>query len=444
MTPRCRIAATALAAALSWATPAVAQAGASSGDDTLARAEALSRGGRADLAYALLQPLVATRAGDPAFDFILGVAAVDSGHSAEAIVALQRVAAIQPGNAAARAELARAYALAGDIDTARREFDTVLGDPTLPDPVRQRFVGILAGLDRTIGGGGTDVSGFVEGGIGYDSNVNSATNLSAIVIPLFAGLGPASLSARAVSQSDGFTRGEAGVSVLHGFSRQDRIFASAYGSAKANFSVDGFDQAFGALTAGYSHTLATGTILSASLQGQRFWFAGSTYRTSLGGTVQATLPVGGGKALIASAHYADLSYPTDRLRDGDRYGAGLSYATRRVVANLQLGAEGVRDGGAKQFAHLYASAGLSGELPLSARASIVTNTGIERRAYRATDPLFLRERADWQIDVGAGLRVRLGERLLLRPSLTYTRTTSTVALYAFRRLTAAIAVRTEF
>jgi hypothetical protein len=444
MTPRCRIAVTAIAAALSWITPAFAQTEAPSGEDTLSRAEALSRGGRADLAYALLQPLAKARAGDPAFDFLLGVAAVDSGHSAEAIVALQRVAAQQPGNAAARAELARAYALAGDVDTARREFDTVLGDPTLPDPVRQRFVGILAGLDRAIAGGGTDVSGFIEGGIGYDSNVNSATSLSAIVIPLFAALGPASLSPRAVSQSDGFARGEGGVSVLHGLGRQDRIFASAYGSAKGNVSVDGFDQAFGALTAGYSHTLATGTILAASVQGQRFWFAGRTYRTGLGGTLQATLPVGGGKALIASAHYADLSYATDRLRDGDRYGAGLSYATRRIVTNVQLGAEGVRDRGARQFAHLYVSAGLSSELPLSARASIVTNSSIERRDYRATDPLFLRERADWQIDVGAGLRLRLGERLLLRPSLTYTRTTSTIALYAFRRMTAAIAVRTEF
>ena len=43
------------------------------------------------------------------------------------------------GIPAARAEIARVYALSGDVDTARAQFDTVLQDPSLPDPVRQRF-----------------------------------------------------------------------------------------------------------------------------------------------------------------------------------------------------------------------------------------------------------------------------------------------------------------
>lgn len=49
----------------------------------------------------------------------------------------------EPDPAAARAELARAYALAGDIDTAREQFATVVDDPSLPDPVRQRFTGFV-------------------------------------------------------------------------------------------------------------------------------------------------------------------------------------------------------------------------------------------------------------------------------------------------------------
>jgi len=52
----------------------------------------------------------------------LGLAAVDSGHVPDAILAFQRVLAITPGQAQARAELACAYALSGDIETARFEF----------------------------------------------------------------------------------------------------------------------------------------------------------------------------------------------------------------------------------------------------------------------------------------------------------------------------------
>ena len=47
------------------------------------------------------------RAGEPAYDYDLAVAAIDAGKYGEAIVALQRVLAIQPKNALARAELAR-------------------------------------------------------------------------------------------------------------------------------------------------------------------------------------------------------------------------------------------------------------------------------------------------------------------------------------------------
>src|SRR3990170_3666279 len=90
----------------------------------------------------------------------------------------------------ARAELARAYALAGDIDTAREQFATVVDDPSLPDPVRQRFTGFVRQFDRAIAGGGSDVSGFLDARGGHDSNINSATDLTTVTIPLFAFLGP--------------------------------------------------------------------------------------------------------------------------------------------------------------------------------------------------------------------------------------------------------------
>src|SRR3546814_13654886 len=97
------------------------------------------------------------------------MAALDAGRYGESVIALQRVLAVQPNNAPARAELARAYALAGDIDTARAEFATVVDDPSLPDPVRQRFTGFVRQFDKQISGGGSDVSGFFAVRAGYRS-----------------------------------------------------------------------------------------------------------------------------------------------------------------------------------------------------------------------------------------------------------------------------------
>jgi predicted Zn-dependent protease len=120
-------------------------------------ARAAQAAGQAGRAYELLAPLADARAGDPAFDYALGLAAVDSGRPSEAIVALQRVLAVQPNNGPARAELARAYAAIGDIDTARAEFDTVVGDPSIPDPVRQRFSRLVRDFDRQIAGGADEI-----------------------------------------------------------------------------------------------------------------------------------------------------------------------------------------------------------------------------------------------------------------------------------------------
>ena len=55
---------------------------------------------QAEQTYRTLAPQAASRAGDPAFDYALGIAALDSGRIGEAIIALQRALAVQPGNAA--------------------------------------------------------------------------------------------------------------------------------------------------------------------------------------------------------------------------------------------------------------------------------------------------------------------------------------------------------
>ena len=229
-------------AAVSLAFAAVDTANAQGADPVVKQATELHQKGNAIAAYALLAPLAESRAGEPNFDYILALAAVDSGRPAEAILALQRVLAVQPKNMQARAELARVYVLAGDVDTAKREFDTVVDDPSLPDPVRQRFNRIVRDLDRAQNAGGTDVSGFAEATMGYDSNINSATGLTAITLPIFAGLGPATLSGGATRIGDGFGGIEGGVSVTSGVSRQTRLFASALGSHRNNFDSLQFDQ----------------------------------------------------------------------------------------------------------------------------------------------------------------------------------------------------------
>lgn len=394
--------------------------------------------------YAELSSQQAERAGDPAFDYELAIAAIDAGEYGAAIVALQRVLAVQPSNAPARAELARAYAMAGDIDTARQEFGTVVDDPTLPDPVRQRFTGLIDRLNREIGGGGRSLAGFVEAGGGYDSNINAATDLTQITIPLLAFLGPGRLGAGARAQDDGYYEVNGGISAVSSIARQDRVFASALANWRDNFDSNAFDIASVTGTAGYSHSFGNSDVVSISGQVQQFWLGRNEYRTAYGAIGQYTHLLSGGDAIALSAQWTRLEYQTDPLRDADRYALGVGYVTPAASINAQAGHEETRDplGDAQSNTFFQLNAGA--EVPISDRIALIAGAGLDLRRYDAPDVLFMAEREDERLDASLGVKVALTDNLLFQPRATITRNWSNIPLYDYERWSISAALRFEF
>ncbi|NCP15035.1 MAG: tetratricopeptide repeat protein [Sphingomonadales bacterium] len=398
----------------------------------------------AEAEYRQLSSQVPQRAGDPGFDFALGIAALDSGRFGDAIIAFQRVLAVQPDNAAARAELARAFALAGDIDTAREQFATVVDDPSLPDPVRQRFTGFVRQFDRQIAGGGSDVSGFVDARVGYDSNINTATELNSIVIPLFSFLGPGQLGGAAVAQSDEFYDITAGISGVTAIGRQDRLFASVLGNWRDNFDTAMFDQAALTGTAGYAHSFANDDVISLSGQVQQFWLDDAGFRTSYGVTTQYTKPLAGGKALTVSGQWNRLDFNGDPLRDADRLSIGTGFVGKFFAANINGGTEKTRRQAGDHLSFDFIGANLGAEVPLARTIAVVGGIGFDLRRHDAPDPLFLVKREDERLDLTAGLKVAITDRLFLQPTATYSRNWSNIALFDFERWTASVGARFEF
>lgn len=421
------------------ASPAAAQA-----DPRIQQAMALQAEGKSEAAYRLLAPEADAHAGRPDFDYLLGLTAADTGRYADAITALQRVLAVQPDNAQARAEIARVYALAGDIDTARAEFDTVNSDPTVPDPVRQRLGRLVRDYDKRIHGGDDDVTGFVDGEAGYDGNVNTATGLSSITLPIFAFLGPAALTGPATRMHDGYYQLQAGLSGSTGVSRQDRIYASVLGSWRDNFQSDLFDQAGVTGTAGISHALANTDVFSLSGQAQRFWLGRSGYRTSIGGIAQYTTRLAGGRAVSAQVQYYRFNYDNNPLRDANRYAATLTYADRTSFAALGGGTERTVRSGARNLGYWFAALQAGTEHPIAANVALLAGGSVEHRDYLGTEPLFLKGRVDTQLDATLGLRVALGSGVSLRPRVTLTRNFSNIELYDYTRVTGSAGIRFEF
>ncbi|MDF1628324.1 MAG: porin family protein [Alcanivoracaceae bacterium] len=88
--------------------------------------------GNAEAAYAALQAEEAQYAGDIQFDYWLGLAANRAGKFGRAMFALERVLAQKPSHAAARLELATAYARLNLGEAARRELDILDGQNPPP------------------------------------------------------------------------------------------------------------------------------------------------------------------------------------------------------------------------------------------------------------------------------------------------------------------------
>lgn len=413
-------------------------------DAPVQSALALHASGKAPAAFALLSPLEAERAGDPDFDYALGLAAADSGNIARAIAAFQRVLAVQPGNAQARAEIARVYAMAGDFETAKTEFDTVIADPSLPDPVRQQLNGISRTYGQAMRGGPRRLSGFFEVEGGDDSNVNAATSATSIILPVFAFLGPATLSGAATQQSESFAQVQAGISGESPMSRQTKLFGSALGLWRDASNGSTFDQAAITGTLGVAHTSLSGDVVSLSGQGQQFWLANDPYRVSLGAIGQYTRRLAAGDALSFAVQYASIGYETDTLRDGDRYTGTVSYAGKQVYVALGAGKEEVRDNSAQHFGYTLATAQVGFEQPLSDRFALSAGLSAEQRDYEGADPLFAQGRRDTQFDASLTLRAMIGAGLSVRPRITYTDNASNLALYDYDRFTASISLRKEF
>ena len=122
--------------------------------------------------------------GNPVFDFYFGVAAVDSGHSGEGVLALERYIINFPGNLQARLELARGYFVLGEDLRAKEEFSDILKANPPSDVVANidRYLDAIRARESTYR---TTSGVFVEFGAGYDTNINGGVSGSNISLPNF-------------------------------------------------------------------------------------------------------------------------------------------------------------------------------------------------------------------------------------------------------------------
>ena len=413
-------------------------------DEITDRARRLLQEKNPQAAYQLLQPLESQRAGDPEYDYLLGIAALDSGERERAVFALERVLAVNPNHAQARAEIARAYFLLGEKENALREFQNVRATNP-PEAVKQTIDRYLSAL----GVAPTQLNGFLEIGFGWDSNVNSATASNQIAIPALGGI-VATIAPSGVRMHDSFTTAGGGVNVVHGFTPEWAVVAGA--AVNGKFNTHQSDFSTGTVDGNLGLRWSRGKeAITAGYQGQDFRVDHSDFRKSNGVVAQWQHSYSENSQVSLFVQEAALAYPTQSIRDARRTIAGVAFGygwdspSKPVVfGSLYGGREKQKEEDQPQLGHKPVGARLGGQVSMSSKAVLFGLVSYERRVYGGDDPIFLVTRRDKQADIRLGMNYALRPSWLLVSQIAYTDNQSNIDLDKYGRTVISLTLRKTF
>lgn len=415
--------------------------------DTLTdQARILLDQGKAAEAYQLLEPVETARSGDVAFDLLFGVTAIDAGKLTRGVFALERVLAMEPNNALARAEIARAYLALGETKTARAEFETVQKQGVPPE-VSAAIDRYLAAVERLDYATQTTVRGYLESAIGYDTNVNVGPNKSAVAIPSFGGLS-LTLADDSKASGDWFDTFGGGFTVRRPVNEELALVGGMSGVLRHNLHKGQFDNVasdanLGAVLTRDKHTF--------SLTGQysEFTLNDSLYRAATGATGQWQYAMSARDQVSAFGQYSDVRYPSQSIRNAERWVGGGAYAHVLQGGAVLFGSayvvsEKERAGGVPYLGHTGYGARVGGQMNWDANTVLFANVSAESRRYGGVDPSFLTIREDLQGDFTVGVNYTPAKDWKLTPKVGYSINSSNIALNTYHRELASFTVRRDF
>lgn len=377
--------------------------------------------------------------GDPGFDYLYGMAALETGRHQEAVFALQRVLFFRPDQLQVRAHLARAHFLGGELDQAEREFNAVLAAGP-PADVARSIRGYIAELSRLRTRQRPTLSGFLELAGGYDDNVNTASSLETIATPI--GTFPLGDDGRAKSSAFGASRMQ--LAYAHPVSRRRSLDAVLAVALRRNHSADRFDMDVYRAEAGHNLTLEDHRLRAAihvghvRLDGDAFQWTGG-----LAGSWSTSVREW---ELQAGARFSLVRYPDAGSRDVDQFLLMLS-ATRafdRDLIGLELLAGRDEARGGDHHGRDFASLAATWQHLWGGGHAPYLRLMVQGSRHHEDHPLFAARREDMLYSGSAGWSWFFSPELSARGELSYTRVDSTIELFDYERARLEAALRYRF
>lgn len=415
-------------------------------DDVLDQLHQHVAAGRFGVAYDVAQQH-SDRFGDPTFDLLYGIAAIETGRGGEGVLALERYRMIAPQDPQGILHLARGYLILGEAARARAELEALLGE-SLSTETTEAAKALLetARTQEASTTGGARL--YVEAGIGSDSNVNGGVGSAVVTLPVF---GQVALPNNVTKTGDMLTHWAAGAQATKTIEPGLAVFGGVDFNARLHANDEKFDQNGLGGNVGVSLNRG-GTLWRATASHNTLWLESDRYRsvTGLAGEWATGLHPGG--MLNAFLQYARFDYGASGAgqRDADFYGVGTGY--RRIFAgelrptlslSLTLGDERNDRHRSDYSRHLWGVSGAISITPLP-RLNLAASLMHQESNYAADDPLLAVTRHDRFDSLTLAATYLLDRRFSLRGEIGYMDNRSNIALYAYDRVQALVKVRYEF
>lgn len=265
--------------------------------------------------------------GDPAFDFFFGIAAIDTGHAAEGVLALERYVIRFPDNLSARLQLARGYFTLGEDARARDEFEQLraLNPPADITATIDRFLDSIRLRETRYT---TTTGAYLEAGYGRDTNVNAGPATANVFLQ---NLGSIVLDPVAVRRRDGYTHLGAGGYVTYPVTAGVALFGNVGAELKLNAHATQFDQG-SYFASGGVQVLQEQNLYRLGLSQNVVDIENDRYRTATGLAAEWQRQLDEKQSFNLGGQLGRYSYPgVNQPRDADYVSLGAGY--RRLFAH---------------------------------------------------------------------------------------------------------------
>lgn len=361
----------------------------------------------------------------PEFDFLYGLAALETGRSGRAVLAFERVLMKSPRDHRARLHLARAYLKEGAQQRAHAELHLLLDDNPPAEIAAQARALLPAQPTRT--------RAFIEAGLGYDSNVNNAVDTDTLTTASTL----IRVDATAQSRDDSFARLTFGGQVLKPWGVHTFGFFGLSGYENKNFNESEFDTSSLGVVGGGGFDWGRNR-LSVPLGYRQIWVDHSDYlRLSTLG-VEWRRQLDEQNLLNAAAQYGDYEYEAANARTAAGYSATLGWSglytgesRPRVGGSVFLGEEAVDQAALKYFGRRYYGVTADGSFSPYKDHSPYVSFKLQRSDYDDDDPIYLTARSEDYSRLAAGWNWQVQPNWRLRAEADYTLNKSNLSLYEY-------------